>query len=136
MATVGDPTDPRGTKCPCKDPISVSVDVFKPILVPEYYAEVCLPPNIHPDNAYGIFSLFFSRDVLDVIMKLTNKYGHHQYLKASWKNTLVAEIRAFLGILIYCSLFSYLRHRDLWNLNIRKPIHTGLIHIISYNYFL
>ena len=138
MATVGDPTDLRGTKRLYKDLIFISVDVFKSILVPEYYTEVCLPLNICSNNVYGIFSLFFSRDVLDVIIKHTNKYGarHHQYLKISWKNTLVAEIRVFLGILIYCSLFSYPRHRDLWNLDIRKPIYTGLIRIMGYNYFL
>ena len=48
----------------------------------------------------------------------------------------MAEIRVFLGILIYHSLFSYPRHRDLWNLDIRKPIHTDLIYIMSRNYFL
>ena len=79
MATVSNPTDPRGTKRPYKNPISVSVGVFGPVLVPEHYAEVCLPPNIYPDNAYGIFSLFFSRDVLGVIIKHTNKYGARHY---------------------------------------------------------
>ena len=75
MATVGDLTDPRDTKRPYKNPISVSVDIFKPILVPEHHAEVCFPPNIYPNNVYGILSLFFSRDVLDVIIKHINKYG-------------------------------------------------------------
>ena len=85
MATFGDLTDPRGTKRPCKNLISVSIDVFKPILIPEPYAEVCFLPNIYPDNTYRIFSLFFSRDMLNVIIKRTNKYKarHHQHLKAS-----------------------------------------------------
>ena len=74
MATVGDLTDPRGTKRPCKNLISVFIDVFKPILIPEHFTEVCFPPNIYPENAYGIFSLFFSRDMLNVIIKRTNKY--------------------------------------------------------------
>ena len=75
MATVSNPTDPRDTKRPYKDPISVSIDVFKPILVPEHHTEVCLPPNIYPDNAYRIFFFFYSRDVLNVIIKHTNNYG-------------------------------------------------------------
>ena len=79
MATVGDPTDPRGTKRPCEDPISVFIDVFKPILFPERYAEVCFSPNIYPDNVYGISSLFLSRDVLNVIIKHINKYGARHY---------------------------------------------------------
>ena len=85
IATIGDPTDPRDIKRPCKNLISVSIDIFKFILVPECYAEVCLPPNFCLNNMYGIFSLFFSRDMLDVIIKYTNKYGarYHQYLKIS-----------------------------------------------------
>ena len=79
MATVGNLTDPRGTKHPCKDPISVFIDVFKPILVPERHAEVCFSPNIYPNNMYGIFSLFFSRDVLNVIIKYINKYEARHY---------------------------------------------------------
>ena len=79
MATVSDPTDPRGTKRPCKDLISVSINVFKPILIPEYYAEVYLPLNIYPDNAYRKFSFFFSRDVLNVIIKHTNNYEARYY---------------------------------------------------------
>ena len=59
MATVGNLTDPRGTKRLYKDPISVSINIFNPILVPECHAEVCLPPTIRPDNAYRIFSLSF-----------------------------------------------------------------------------
>ena len=85
MATVGDPTDPRGTKRLYKNPISIFIDIFKPILVLKYYTKVCLPPNIHFNNVYGIFSLFFSRDVLGVIIKHINKYEarHYQYLKIS-----------------------------------------------------
>ena len=79
MATVSNPTDPKDTKRPYKDLISVSIDVFKSILVPKYHAEVCFPPNIHPNNVYEIFSLFFSRDVLNMITKPTNKYGARHY---------------------------------------------------------
>ena len=48
----------------------------------------------------------------------------------------MTEIRVFLGILIYRSLFPYSRHRDLWNLDIKKLIYIGLMHIIGYNCFL
>ena len=58
MATVGDLTDPRGTKRPYNDLISLFIDVFKPILVPEYYAEVYFPLNIRLYNVYRIVSFF------------------------------------------------------------------------------
>ena len=138
MATVGDPTDPRGTKRPCEDPISVSVDEFKPVIMSDRPAEVCLPPDVRPNDAYGIFSLFFSKDVLDVLVKNTNKYGarYHQQLKATWKDISIAEIRAFLGILIYRSMYPHPKHKDLWNLNKKKSVHTGLVRTMGRNRFL
>ena len=83
MATVSNPTDPRDTKRLYKNLISIFIYVFKPILVLKYYAKVCLPSNIYSNNVYGIFFFFFSRDVLNIIMKHTNKYGarHYQHLK-------------------------------------------------------
>ena len=69
------PTDPRGTRRPCKDPISVSVDEFKPVIVPKHPATACLPANVKPNDAYGVFSLFFTKDVLNVLIKNTNNYG-------------------------------------------------------------
>ena len=83
MATVGDPTDPRGTKRPNKNPILVSTYIFRLVIVIEHPCKVCLPPEIRPDYAYGIFSLFFSNKVLAIIIKNTNIYKarHYRYLK-------------------------------------------------------
>ena len=110
MATIGDSTDSKGTKCPNKDSILVSAHIFRPVAVTECSCEAYLPPNICPDNIYGIFSLFFINDVLEVIAKNINKYTHRRhvelYLKALWKNLLVAKLRVYLGVLIYCSLYS------------------------------
>ena len=138
MATIGDPTDPRGTKRPCEDPISISVGEYRPVIMSNRSIEACLPSNVRPNDAYGIFSLFFTKAVLDVLVKNTNKYGvrHHQHLKAPWKDISVTEMRAFLGILIYRSLYPHPKHRDLWNLDERKPIHKGLVHMMGRNRFL
>ena len=76
MATIGDSIDPKGTKRPNKDLILVSAHIFRPVAVTERLCKACLSPNIHPDNIYGIFSLFFTNDLLEVIAKNTNKYAH------------------------------------------------------------
>ena len=86
MATVGDPTDPRGTKRPNKDPILVSTHIFRLVVVIERPYKVCLPPEIRPNNIYDIFSLFFSDEVLTIIIKNTNIYKaqHYRYLIIIW----------------------------------------------------
>ena len=83
MATVGDFTDPRSTKQPNKDLILVSIHIFRLVIVIKCPCKVCLPPEIHSDDAYGIFSLFFSDEVLAIIIKNTNIYKaqYYRYLK-------------------------------------------------------
>ena len=85
MATIGDSTDPKGTKRPNKNSILVSTYTFRPIAVAERPYKVYLPPNIRPNNIYGIFSLFFTNDVLEIIAKNTNKYAHRRYIKLNLK---------------------------------------------------
>ena len=87
MATVGDSTDPKGTKQPNKNPIIVSTHIFKPAIIAERLSKIYLPLNISFDNIYGIFSLFVINDVLEMLAKNTNKYVSQRYkelqLKAS-----------------------------------------------------
>ena len=98
---------------------------------------MCLPSHIQPNNVYGIFSLFFTHEVLAVIVKNTNIYGaqHYRHLKTAWQDTSVIELRAFLGILIYRSLYPHPRHKDLWNTNPLKPIHLGLTQTLNRDRF-
>ena len=82
MATTGDPTDPsdpRSTKRPNKNSILVSKHIFRPVITIKRRCKVCLPSHIQPNNVYGIFSLFFTHEVLAVIVKNTNIYGAQYY---------------------------------------------------------
>ena len=83
MATVRDPTNPRDTKRPNKNPILVSTHTFRLVIVIERPCKVYLPPEIHPNNIYGVFSLSFSNEVLTIIIKNTNIYRaqHYRHLK-------------------------------------------------------
>ena len=137
MATAGDPTDPRGTKRPNEDPILESTHTFRPVIVAERPSRICLPLTVRPNDAYGIFSLFFNDDVLNVLIKNTNTYGaqRHRYLKAIWQDTSATELRAFLGILIYRSLYPHPKHKDYWNTDFKKPIHAGLTNALNRDRF-
>ena len=139
MPVVGDPTDPNGTKRPDEKPISVSTHTFKPVVVAERPSKICLPSNIRPDDPYGIFTLFFTNDVLEIFVENTNKYACRRHielhLKAAWKETSVAELRAYLGVLIYRSLYPQPRHKDYSTIDINKPIHESLTSSISHDRF-
>ena len=134
MATTGDPTDSRGTKRPNEGPIIEISHTFKPIIVAERPVKICLPPNIRPDDPFGIFSLFFNKEVLSVIIKNTNTYGarHHKDLIAIWQNTSATELRVFFGVLIYRSLHPHPKHKDYWNsADCIKTMYVGLTNVIS-----
>ena len=141
MATIGDSTDPQGTKRPNEDPLLHCAHIFKPVIVADRPSKPCLPSTISPNDAYGIFSLFFTDNVLDTIAKNTNSYarsrGAHlpkppSYTRkqstwlSHWRDTSATELRAYLGVLLYRSLYSQPRRYSYWSVNINRPIHEAL----------
>ena len=106
MAIVGDSTDPQSTKRPNKNPILESTHTFKLVIITDYPLKPNLPTNISPVNIYGIFSLFFTNNILETITKNTDKYvalrGANQLKPSSQtRKTPATEIKAYLEILIY-----------------------------------
>ena len=75
MPTIGDTTDPQGTRRPKEDPLVDEYDTFKPLNIPDRASQVNLPSDILPIDAYGIFSLFFSDAILNVIAQNTNRFA-------------------------------------------------------------
>ena len=74
MAIIRDFIDPQSTKYPNEDLILESTHIFKLIIVTDYPLKLNLPTNISPINIYGIFSLFFTNNILGTITKNINKY--------------------------------------------------------------
>ena len=109
MATVRDSTDPQGTKRPNKDLIIDIAHIFNPVIITDCSLKLCLPSNIFSNNLYAIFSLFFTNEVLQTITENTNKYADlhkvHTRPRISWKNILIVELKAYLGVLFYRSLY-------------------------------
>ena len=79
MAIVEDSTDPKGTKRSNRNLLLVPTHIFKPVVVIERPPKIYLPLNIDSNDVYGIFSLFFINDVLDILIKNTKKYGALHY---------------------------------------------------------
>ena len=64
---------------------------------------VILPPGKHIDHPVDAFSLYFSDEIVDNIVKYTNLQGINTVAK-KWKMTDMLEIRAFIGLLIDAGL--------------------------------
>jgi hypothetical protein len=66
-----DPTD-KGTLRPKAKPIRLKGDHFTPLECPPFNAFINLPPYVYPDDAFGIFKLFFLEDIMQQIAQYTN----------------------------------------------------------------
>ncbi|XP_019735991.1 M-phase phosphoprotein 8 isoform X1 [Hippocampus comes] len=64
-----------------------------------------------PESA---FNLFFNEDILAHIVKMTNL---HRSSSLNWKTLTVAELRAYLGLLILAGLFKSQHLSNLWRKN-------------------
>jgi hypothetical protein len=71
--TVGDPTDPTGTVRPNLPPENGTGNYYVPLKCPEFSPIINLPPGVDSDNPIAIWDLFFTVDVLQIIVQNTNK---------------------------------------------------------------
>ncbi|PKY32993.1 hypothetical protein RhiirB3_394451 [Rhizophagus irregularis] len=86
---------------------------------------VNLPNDFLSLSPYSIFSLFFSLEQIEIIVKNTNKYA---YMKDAgegrkWKELTIKEFRIWLAILIYAGVFKLPSIRDYWNRDNKFPEH-------------
>ena len=93
---------------------------------------------------HTVFSLFFFDDcILATIAQNTNSYAPIQEAKLQaknpdpkrartpWKDTTVAELRAYLGILVYRSVHSEVDRSDYWTTNIKMANHQHVSEIFA-----
>jgi hypothetical protein len=75
--------------------------------------ELKIPKDLDIKSLYALFSLFFTKDILQTIAKSTNKYARRKRMKfensiiqpRTWKKTNPVEIKVFLDILIYIEVY-------------------------------
>ena len=147
MLLEGDPTDPKGTKRPKEDPLIEEYHTFNPVLVSPRHQKLFLPPNVQPNDAYALFSLFFSDPILDVIARNTNTFAYmresrleqknpnRKRKKKPWQDTSAYELKAYLRVLIYESTCIQQRRRDYWNRDPDQPRHEAITAHISRDRF-
>jgi hypothetical protein len=117
MATVGDSTDPEGTKRP-NEPVQAHGGThFVPLPhLDRAPVVICSAPR----NALMLFELYFTDNVWDLLVMNTNKNAHmkrktraarggkgNDYGGAKarrWYNTSVSEMRVYVALLIYMGL--------------------------------
>ncbi len=71
--TVFDSTD-KGTLRPNDDPLRSKGDEFKPMELPNWDWEVTLPNDVSPDDPVTLFTMYYTPEIIDLIVKKTNEY--------------------------------------------------------------
>ena len=152
MDTIGDPTDPVGTKRPKAPPIVKSFTHFDRAKLNRLYKPIVNLPPEQANNAYTIFTHFFSDSILETIVKHTNACGALgpnrirqeddeptivlNDISQPWRDTTIGELRAFLAIHIYMEEH---HERDLlsyWAKNEWDPSHNRIHKTMSRNRFM
>jgi hypothetical protein len=120
MDVVADSTDPA-TLRPNLAPIEDFGDAFRPIFIPKYDHHINLPTSAQPTSALKIFQLFWSPEILQDIVRNTNKneFGPgkpkpRHSREWNWKETSLSELYAYLGIRIYMGLHKENRIHNYW----------------------
>ena len=74
-------------------------------------------------NLLDCFSLFFGEKFYHTVVTHSNKFGHSHYGK-KWKQLNIDEIKAYMGILIYMSIFKSKMEslKQLWSLDKGREI--------------
>jgi hypothetical protein len=83
-----------------------------------------LPDNCNAENALDLFSLYFTDNLISLLVKHTNLYAIQKGAQ-DWKVINEKELHIFFGILIYMGIYHCPELPDYWNSNKEslKPFH-------------
>ena len=71
--TIFDSTN-RGTLCPNAKPLQKKGDAFYPIKLRDFGQEITLLKHVFPDNPITLFTMYYTLEIIDLIVEKTNKY--------------------------------------------------------------
>ena len=127
--TVFDSTD-KGTLRPNEDPLQKKGDTFKPMKLPHWDWEIILPENVSPDDPITLFSMYYTPEIIDLIVEKTNEYRREprddscpRARADNWYPTCSGEIYLYFAIRIYMTLHIENEISDYWKTSKNGPIH-------------
>jgi hypothetical protein len=127
--TIFDSTD-KETLRPNTKPLHTKGDTFKPIELPDFGWEIALPENTSPDNPITLFTIYYTPEIIDLIVEKTNKYRRDPqndscpYTRANkWYPTCRGEIYIYFVICIYITLHIDNEISDYWKTTEFSPIY-------------
>ncbi len=74
---VADPTD-DGALRPNIEPEPTTGDHFEPLFCREFPHSQTLPPDVESDNPFSIWSLFFTTEIIELIVQATSIRARHR----------------------------------------------------------
>jgi hypothetical protein len=127
--TVFDPTD-KGTLRPDEEPLESTGEKFLPIKLPHFDWEIHLPENVSPDDPITLFTMYYTPEIIDMIVQNTNNYmrapkdDSRPYARANqWHPTDRGELYLYFAIRIYMTLYVQNEISDYWIKGNFTPYH-------------
>jgi hypothetical protein len=120
-STEYDPTD-RGTLRPNAKPLQKAGDHFEPMVLPDWGWNINLPENASPDDPISLFSIYYTPEIIDMIVEKTNEHTRQpaddscpRARANDWYPTSRGEIYLYFAIRIYMTLHIDNEIADYWN---------------------
>jgi hypothetical protein len=133
--TVFDPTD-KGTLRPDEEPLESAGDKFAPMKLPHFGWEIHLPENTSPDDPITLFTMYYTPEIMDMIVENTNNYTRQPkneslpYARANqWYPTSRGELYVYFAIRIYMSIYGMNEISDYWTKRKNTPNHPITAHM-------
>jgi hypothetical protein len=130
--TIADSTDP-GTLRPDISPTTSVGTQFVPLDCPQFDFKINLPTHVAPNDALAIWSLFFSQEQLEIIVRNTNDYISKNQAQGSRTKgarvvqpITIAELYGYMGIWIYMGIHVENEIRAYWDTSEWMPKHTTI----------
>lgn len=134
--TVFDTTD-KGTLRPNEPPLPASGKAFQPMDLPFFDYKIHLPDDVSPDNPITLFTMYYTPEMINLIVLHTNNHIRKPGVPASelprriqeWHPTCAGEIYTYLAIRVYMTIHIENEISDYWSVKEMTPKHPIISHM-------
>jgi hypothetical protein len=124
-----DTTD-KGTLRPDEELLESAGDKFVLIKLPYFSWEIYFPEDVSLDDFITLFTIYYTPEIMDIIIKNTNNYARKPRNKLvsctganEWYPTCCKELYLYFAIRIYMTLVVFNEIFDYWNTTSIMPTH-------------